>query len=77
LDIPDNEHLAYEPLKEVRKMQLLSACPTWNGSFMELLMLHTVISASDANEKIMKAMDGIKDFVSSLRFTSSLQTKIS
>jgi hypothetical protein len=33
---------------------------------MAMLVLDTILSASDANEKIVKAMDDIKDFVSKI-----------
>jgi hypothetical protein len=47
-------------------MQQLSALPTWKVAFTALLVLDTVISAGDTNEKIVKAMDDIQDFVSEI-----------
>jgi hypothetical protein len=40
-------------------MQLLPARPTQKDAFTALSVLDTVISTSDANEKIVKAMDDI------------------
>jgi hypothetical protein len=55
---------------EVEEIQLLSAYPTQKDASMALSVFNTVISASDTNEKIAKAMDDIQDLC--LRFTNSL-----
>jgi hypothetical protein len=60
--------VAYEPEEEVEweEMQWLPAHPTRKDAFTTLSLLGTVISASDANEKIVKVMDDIQDFVSEI-----------
>jgi hypothetical protein len=47
-------------------MQPLPARPTWKDTFTALSVLDTVISAGDANEKTVKAMDDIQNFVSKI-----------
>jgi hypothetical protein len=76
LDVPDSDHMAYEQEHEGEGMQLLPARLTWKDTFTELSVLDTVISASDANEKIVKAMDDIQDFVSKIYRQSLKQRSI-
>jgi hypothetical protein len=64
LDVPDSDHVAYEQEEEGEGMQPLPARPTRKDTSTALSVLDTVISASDADEKIVKAMDDIQDFVS-------------
>jgi hypothetical protein len=63
LDIPNSEHMAYEQ-EEVEGMQPLPVCPTQKDAFTALSVLDTVISVSDADEKIVKMTDDIQDSVS-------------
>jgi hypothetical protein len=44
-------------------LPLSVAHPTQKDAFMALSVLDTVISAIDADEKIVKVMDDIQDFV--------------
>lgn len=48
------------------KTQPFSARPAWNDAFTALSMLDTAISASDADEENVKAMDDIKNFVTKI-----------
>jgi hypothetical protein len=48
------------------EMQWFPARPTWKDAFTALLMLDTVISENDADEKIVKVMDDIQEFVSKI-----------
>jgi hypothetical protein len=66
LDIPDSDHVAYEQEEQGEGMQPLPARPTREDAFTALSVLDTVISANDANEKIVMAMDDIQDFVSKI-----------
>jgi hypothetical protein len=66
LDVPDSEQVVYEWEVEGVGMQLLPARPTRKDAFTALSVLDTVISASDANEKILKVMDDIQEFVSKI-----------
>jgi hypothetical protein len=66
MDVPDSKHMAYEWEDEAEEMQLLPACPPRKDTFVALSVLDTGISASDANEKIVKAMDDIQNFVSKI-----------
>jgi hypothetical protein len=47
-------------------MKPLPARPTWKDAFTALSVLDTVINSGDADEKIVKAMDDIQDFVSKI-----------
>jgi hypothetical protein len=76
LDIPDSEHVTYEQEEEGEGMQLLPARPTWKDAFTALSVLDTVIYASDADEKIVMAMDDIQDFVSKIYRQSLKQRSI-
>jgi hypothetical protein len=51
---------------EREEMQALPACPTWKDTLTALWVLDAVISASDADEKIVKAVDDSQDFVSKI-----------
>jgi hypothetical protein len=64
LDVPDSEHVAYQRDEDGEGMQPLPVRPTRKDAFIALSVLDTVISASDADEKIVKAMDDIQVFVS-------------
>jgi hypothetical protein len=70
LDVPDSEHVAHEQEEKGEGMQPLPARPTRKDAFTALSVLDTVISASDDDEKIVKAMVDIQDFCQ--RFTGSL-----
>jgi hypothetical protein len=72
LDVPGREHAG----SEGEEMQWLSAHPTQKDAFMALSVLDAVISASDADEKIVKAMDDIQDFVSKIYKQSLKQRSI-
>jgi hypothetical protein len=64
LDVPDSEHVAYEWEEEGEGMQPLSTRLTRKDAFIALSVLDTVISVSNADEKIVKVVDDIQDFVS-------------
>jgi hypothetical protein len=74
LDVPDSEQVAYEREGEGEGIQLLPARPTRKDAVTALLVLDTVISASDADEKIVKEMDDIQEFVSKT-YTQSLKQR--
>jgi hypothetical protein len=76
LDVPDSEHVAYEQEEEGEGMQPLPVCPTRKDTFTALSELDTEISASDADEKIVKAMYDIQDFVSKIYRKSLKQRSI-
>jgi hypothetical protein len=76
LDVPDSEHVAYEQEVEGEGAQPLPARPTRKDAFTALSVLDTVISASDADERIVKAMDDIQDFVSKIYRQSLKQRSI-
>jgi hypothetical protein len=76
LDVPDSEHVAYEQAEEGEGTQPFSARPIQNDAFTALSVLDTVISASDADEKIVKAMDDIQGFVSKIYRQSLKQRSI-
>jgi hypothetical protein len=46
-----------------RRHSCFPAHPTWKDAFTTLSALDTVINANDADEKTVKAMDDIQDFV--------------
>jgi hypothetical protein len=66
--------MAYERKEKVEgeRMQPFLARPTRKDAFMALLVFDTVISASDADEKIVNAMDDIQFETLCLRFTGNL-----
>jgi hypothetical protein len=66
LDAPDSENVTYRWEEEGEEMQLLSACPAQKDTFMALSVSDTVISASEADDKIVKVIDDIQDFVSTI-----------
>jgi hypothetical protein len=57
-------------------MQPLPARPTRKDAFTALSVLDTVISASDADKKIVKTTDDIQDFVSKIYRQSLKQRSI-
>jgi hypothetical protein len=63
LHLPDCEHMANEQEEEEEETQPLPVCPTRKDAFTALSVSDCVISSSDANEKIVKAMDEIQDCV--------------
>jgi hypothetical protein len=66
LDIPDSEPWCVSGKSRWGEMQPLSACPARKDTFTALSVLDTVICESDADEKIVKTMDDIQDFVPSI-----------
>jgi hypothetical protein len=68
--------VAYEQEEEGEGMQPLPARPTRKDTFTALSVLDTVISASYANEEIVKAMDDVQDFVSKIYRQSLKQRSI-
>jgi hypothetical protein len=70
--------MAYEQEEEVEGegMQPLPARPTWKDGLIALSVLDTVISASDADDKIVKVMDDIQDFVFNIYRQSLKQRSI-
>jgi hypothetical protein len=57
-------------------VELLPGHPTRKDAFTALLVLDTIISASDSNEKIVKAMNDIQESVSKILKQSLKQRSI-
>jgi hypothetical protein len=73
-----SKHMVYEWQEEVEweEMQPLPACPTRKDALMALSELEIVISANDADEKIVKTIHDIQDFVSKIYKQSLKQRSI-
>jgi hypothetical protein len=78
LGFPDGEDMVSEQEEEAEgeEMQLLSSHPAWKEAFKTLAVLDAVIIASNADDKILRAMDDIQDFVSKIYKQSLKQSLI-
>jgi hypothetical protein len=79
LGFPDGEDMVSEQEEEAEgeEMQLLSSHPAWKEAFKTLAVLDAVIIATNADDKIFRAMeDDIQDCVSKIYKQSLKQSLI-